>query len=1052
MDNKIQTNETRGVIAWMTHNRVTPNLLMLIFLIGGAILALTIKKEVFPEFELDMVTVRVPYPGSSPEEVEQGIILSIEEAIRGLDGIKEITATASEGFGLVTAELLEGADQQKVYQDIKQEIDRITTFPEDAERPEVSMVIRRREVIQLELYGDVSEWVLRDIAEQVRDSLLQSPGITQVELDGARDYEVQILINQETLRTYGLTLQTIASKIRAAAIELPGGYIETPGGDILLRVKERRDWANQFAQIPIITTADGSVLHLEDIAQVKDDFVDSDRFAYFNGFRAIGIEVFRVGNQTPISVSTATRNAMKTIESQLPPGVHWSISNDDSEVYRQRLTLLLKNAAYGLVLVLLLLGLFLEFKLALWVMMGIPTSFLGAFLFLPSMDVTINMISMFAFIIALGIVVDDAIVVGENVYDYRNRGLSFIDAAIRGTRDVMIPVAFSIITNIIAFVPLCFMPGMMGKIWKVIPMVVITVFSISWIESIVILPSHLAHAHRTSKGRLATFLHNQQQAFSRKFEKFVELVFAPFLDKCIQYRQITLALGVAVFIVVCSYVFSGRVGMILMPRVEADAAVVTATLPFGSPLSRAIEISTLLETKAQEVVAENGNDKLSKGIFTRINENVVEARIYLTDPEIRPISTVRTTELWRQKVGQIPGLESLRFESDRGGPGSGASLTIELSHRDIAVLDRASEKLAALLSNFPNVKDIDDGYTPGKEQLNFKIKPEGQSLGLTAQEIARQVRNAFYGAEAIRQQRGRNEIRVRVKLPQEQRNSEYDIEQLLIRTPQGTDVPLMQVAEVERGRSYTNINRRNARRAVTVTANVEPIDDTSRVKATLEESILPQLVRDFPGLSYAWEGQQQDMAEGMQNLYMGFLFAMLGIFAMLAIPFRSYFQPLIVMIAVPFGIVGAILGHMMMGYSLSMMSMMGIVALSGVVVNDSLVLIDYANQIRKQTAVSAFEAIHQAGIRRFRPIMLTTLTTFGGLAPMIFETSRQARFMIPMAISLGFGILFSTAITLVIVPCLYTLLDDAGKALTKWIAVFKDERPGTENALNCENP
>jgi multidrug efflux pump subunit AcrB len=1038
MDNRILTDDTRGVIAWMTHNRVTPNLLMLIFLIGGFILALTIKKEVFPEFDLDIVTVRVPYPGSSPEEVEQGIILSVEEAIRGLDGIKEITATASEGFGLVTAELLEGVNQQKVYQDIKQEIDRITTFPEDAERPEVSMVIRRREVIQLELYGDVSEWVLRDVAEQVRDSLLQSPGITQVELDGARDYEVQILIDQATLRTYGLTLQTVASKIRAAAIELPGGYIETPGGDILLRVKERRDWANQFAQIPIITTADGSVLHLEDIAQVKDDFVDTDRFAYFNGFRAIGIEVYRVGKQTPISVSTATRNAMKTIESHLPPGVHWSISRDDSEVYRQRLTLLLKNAAYGLFLVLLLLGLFLEFKLALWVMMGIPTSFLGAFLFLPSMDVTINMISMFAFIIALGIVVDDAIVVGENVYDYRNRGLSFINAAIQGTRDVTIPVTFSIITNIIAFLPLYFMPGMMGKIWKVIPLVVITVFSISWIESILILPSHLAHAHRTSKGRIAEFLHHQQQAFSRKFEKFVEFVFAPFLDRCIKYKQITLALGVAVFIGVCSYVYSGRVGMILMPRVEADAAVVTATLPFGSPLSRATEISTLLEKKAQEVVAENGNENLSKGIYTRIDENVVEARIYLTDPEIRPISTIRTTDLWRQKVGQIPGLESLRFESDRGGPGSGAALTIELSHRDIDVLDRASEKLAALLSNFPNVKDIDDGYTPGKEQLNFKIKPEGQSLGLTAQEIARQVRNSFYGAEALRQQRGRSEIRVRVKLPQEQRNSEYDIEQLLIRTPQGKDVPLMQVAEVERGRSYTNINRRNARRAVTVTANVEPIDDTSRIKATLEESILPQLAGDYPGLSYAWEGQQQDMAEGMQNLYMGFLFAMLGVYAMLAIPFRSYFQPLIVMIAVPFGIIGAILGHMMMGYSLSMMSMMGIVALSGVVVNDSLVLIDYANQVRKETAISAFEAIHQAGIRRFRPIMLTTLTTFGGLAPMIFETSRQARFMIPMAISLGFGILFSTLISLIIVPCLYTLLDDAGKFLNKWSTVFKD--------------
>ena len=1030
-------DDTKGLIAWMTHNRVTPNLIMLIFLIGGLILAFTIKKEVFPEFDLDIVTVRVPYPGSSPEEVERGIVLSVEEAIRGLDGIKEVTAIASEGAGMVTAELLEGADQQRIYQDIKQEIDRITTFPEDAEKPEVSLVIRRREVMQIEIYGDVSEWVLRELAEQVRDSLLQDGGITQVELDGIRDYEIQVLIDQDTLRTYGLTLQSIASKIKATSIELPGGYIETRGGDILLRVKDRRDWANEFARIPIITTAGGSVLHLEDIAQVKDDFAETDQAAYFNGFRAIGIEVFRIGKQTPIGVSKAARNVMKEIETQLPMGIHWTINRDNSDVYKQRLTLLLKNAGYGLVLVLLLLGTFLEFKLALWVTMGIPVSFLGAFLFLPSMDITINMISMFAFIIALGIVVDDAIVVGENVYGYRNQGMDFVKAAIRGAQDVAMPVSFSIITNIIAFIPLCFVPGFMGKIWKVIPLVVITIFIISWIESVLILPSHLAHAHPKSKNRLAIFLHSRQQAFSLKFERFIENIFGPFLDRCIKYRMLTITLGIAVFIIIVSYVQSGRIGMILMPRVESDYTLVTATLPFGSPMQKVKEVNNYLLQKANEVIAENGVDKLSKGVYTRIDENTAEVRIYLTDPEIRPISTTKTTNLWREKVGQIPGLESLRFESDRGGPGSGAALTIELSHRDIEVLDKAGENLADILSNFPNVKDIDDGYTPGKEQLNFKIKPEGQSLGLTAQEIARQVRNSFYGAEALRQQRGRNEIRVRIKLPQEQRNSEYDIEQLLIRTPQGKDVPLRQVAAVERGRSYTSIARRNGRRTVTVTANVEPIDDTSQIKTTLEENILPQLTRDYPGLSYQWEGRQADMSEGMQSLFIGFIFAMLGIYAMLAIPFKSYSQPLIVMVAIPFGIIGAVIGHMIMGYSLSMMSMMGIVALSGVVVNDSLVLIDYANQSQKNTTLSAFEAIHQAGIRRFRPIMLTTLTTFGGLAPMIFETSRQARFMIPMAISLGFGILFSTVITLMIVPCLYMLLDDAKQRWHKGMNFFR---------------
>jgi multidrug efflux pump subunit AcrB len=1028
MNDMIQaTDDSKGLIAWMVHNRMTPNLMMLILLIGGAILAMTIKKEVFPEFDLDIVTVRVPYPGSSPEEVEQGIVLAVEEAIRGLEGIKEVTATASEGSGTVVAELLEDANQQKAYQDIKQEIDRITTFPEDAEEPEVSLAIRRREVLQIELYGDVSEWVLRDLAEQVRDSLLQSAGITQVELDGARDYEVQVLIDQNTLRTYGLTLQSVAQKIRTTSVEIPGGYIETEGGDVLLRVKDRRDWANEFARVPVVTSSDGSILYLEDIAEVKDDFADTDRAAFFNGFRAIGIEVFRVGKQTPTGVSSAVHQAMNQIQTQLPPGVDWTINRDRSDIYRQRLTLLLKNAGYGLILVLLLLGAFLELKLAMWVTMGIPISFLGAFLFLPSMDVTINMISMFAFIIALGIVVDDAIVVGENVYDYRNRGIGFIKAAILGAKDVAVPVTFSIITNIIAFLPLCFIPGFIGKIWKVIPLVVITVFTISWVESLFILPVHLAHAHRRSKNRLSTFMHDCQQAFSRKFERFIDVRFGPFLDRCIKYRSITVAISIAVFIIILSYVLSGRIGMILMPRVESDYTIVTATLPFGSSMSKVEEINNYLLEKANKVVSENGGRKLSKGVYTRIDENTAQVRIYLTDPEIRPISTTKLTGLWRDEVGQIPGLESLRFESDRGGPGSGAALTIELSHRNIEVLDKASEKLAELLSDFSNVKDIDDGYTPGKEQLNFKIKPEGQSLGLTGSEIARQVRNSFYGAEALRQQRGRNEIRVRVKLPKKQRNSEYDIEQLLVRTPSGRDVPLMQVAVVERGRSYTVIQRRNGRRTVTVTANVEPIDETSQVKTTLEEDILPQLTKDYPGLSYGWEGRQADFSEGMQSLMIGFVFALLAIYTMLAIPFKSYFQPVIVMVAIPFGIIGAVIGHMFMGYSLSMLSMMGIIALSGVVVNYSLILIDYANRIRKENNLSAFEAIHQSGIRRFRPIMLTTLTTFGGLSPMIFETSRQARFMIPMAISLGFGILFSTLVTLVLVPCLYMLLEDVVK-------------------------
>ena len=597
-----------------------------------------------------------------------------------------------------------------------------------------------------------------------------------------------MLVSQDTLRTYGLTMQEVANRIRTAAIELPGGHIETQGGEILLRVMERRDWANEFAGIPIVTTPAGTVLSLGDIATVVDDFEDVDRMATFNGMRAVGVSVYRIGDQTPIGVSDATRRAMSRIEEQLPPGIEWGITQDRADIYRQRLSLLLKNACWGLLLVLLLLAVFLEFKLAVWVTMGIPISFLGSFLFLPAMDVTINMISMFAYIIALGIVVDDAIVVGENIYEYRNRGMSFLEASIQGARDVAMPVTFSILTNVAAFLPLYFIPGFMGKVWKVVPVVVITVFMISLVESLLILPTHLAFQHQHSRNRLAVFLHDCQQRFSRRYERFIEGAFAPFLDFCISYRQITLAAGAAILLTVLSTVFSGRIGMILMPRIESDYASVRASLPFGSPQLKVQEVANLLVEHAKAIVAENGGDTLSKGIFAVIDEDNIDVRIFLTDSDVRPVSTTRVTQLWRERTGPLAGLESLMFEADRGGPGSGAALTIELNHRDIDVLDSASSRLAEVLADFPNVKDIDDGFTPGKEQLNYTIRSEGQSLGLTAQEVARQVRNAFFGAEALRQQRGRNEIRVRVKYPKAQRISEYDVEQLLIRTPAGTEI------------------------------------------------------------------------------------------------------------------------------------------------------------------------------------------------------------------------------------------------------------------------
>ena len=1030
--NGSQQGKQTGIISWMIYNRVTPNLLMIVLIIGGFFMSSTIKREVFPEFELNRVSIMVVYPGASPEEVEQGIVLAVEEAIRGINGIKEIKATASEGSGNIRAELRDDADSQKVFQDIQQEVDRITTFPVDSEDPIISLEAIKRQVLRLNLFGDVPERSLREVVEQVRDRLLLTKDIAQVEIRGGRDYEIEVAVPIEKLRTYSLTLAGIAKIIDNASIEIPGGKLETAAGEVLLRVKNRRSWAKEFARIPIITTPNGTIIYLEDIAEVRESFEDATRFATFNRKPSMQLFVYRIGDQTPIGVSEATHKAMEEIEVDLPPAISWAVSGDRSEIYKQRLELLLKNAFIGLSLVLILLGIFLELKLAFWVTMGIPISFLGGLLFLPFFDISINIISMFAFIIALGIVVDDAIIVGENIYEYRQQGFNRIDAAIEGAKDVATPIAFSILTNIVAFFPRALVPGVMGKIWRVIPVVVIIVFLISWLESLLILPSHLAHSRKNGSNRLTRFLGGLQQTFGRKVLYFIHNVYGPLLKNILQFRYVTVSLLITVLIVTVSYVKSGRIRMILSPRVESDRAVATATLPYGSPAAEMVRVRDRLIDGLEKLAKNNGKEQLLESVYALIDGNVVEINGYLTPPSTRPLSTGAVTKLWRQATGPIIGLQSLRFESDRGGPGSGASISVELSHRDITILDQASAALAASLESYSSVKDIDDGYTPGKVQFNFKVNEWGESLGLTTIEVGRQLRNAYQGAVALRQQRGNNEVTVRVRLPKKQRTREFNIESLLITTPAGTFVPLQEIATVDKGRAYTSISRRDGRRTVTVSANVAPIGDSPIIFDALNKTMLPELAATFPGLGYGYQGRQADRKESVSGLVSGFLFALGCIYFLLAIPFRSYLQPIVVMIAIPFGMIGAVFGHMIMDYHLSLMSMMGMVALSGVVVNDSLVLVDYANKQQRKGTVPSL-AIQEAGVRRFRPVLLTTLTTFGGLAPMIFETSRQARFMIPMALSLGFGIVFATVVTLALVPCLYLIIEDVRRISARYL-------------------
>lgn len=1008
----------------MVGNSVAANLIMLICLIGGIISAFAIKKEVFPDTEIDVVTVTVSYPGAGPEEIENAVVLPVEEKIADLNGIKKVTSTSFEGVGRISVELLENQNNYRIYQDILTAVNRISTFPESAEKPQVTLSYPMRGVVSLVIYGDYEKKVIYNAAEGLRDALLADSRITQVELTGSNSPEIAIEISQDTLRRYGISLAEVAAKIAATSVEIPSGTIKTEKGDILIRLTQRGEVGQDFEKMIVLTGPDGTNVTLGDIATVKDDFEETDRISLYNGKNAISVDVYRVGEQTPVSVAEASRRIIREYEKTLPPGLKIDVRRDQSKVYVDRMNLLLNNAYMGMALVFIFLGLFLELRLAFWVTLGIPTSFLGAFLFLPSLGVSINMTSLFAFIIALGIVVDDAIVIGEMIHDKRQSGLSPVRASIEGARAVAMPVCFSVMTNIVTFVPLLFVPGMMGRMFGDIPVVVITVFAISLFEALFVLPNHLSHAE-PHRGRIEQWLFERQQAFGSWFMQMVSKIYKPFLEATIRHRYITLSLAFSMLLITAAYIASGRIGFVMMPTIESHFASVSIEMPYESPFSSAERIAKQLIDAAYRVDEKYKAEDLIVGIYSNIGPgsnstgaNEIDVRVYLLDSEERKLSTAAFARMWREEAGTLTGVEKVAFESDRGGPGHGYSIQLELAHKDADLVEQISSELAEMVRDISWVTDIDDGSAVGKVQYSFTVTPLGESLGLTAREIGRQVRGNFSGAEVLRQVRGRNEIKVMARLPKEERVSEHDVEKLILKAPDGSEVPLNAAAKVSYGRSYTTLNHVDGKRVAIFSANVEPNEKTQLVRQKIVGELLPKLRSKYPGLSWSFGGHQREINDSMGALSRYFIIAALVIFALLAVPLKSYSQPLIIMTSIPFGIIGAVGGHMLLGQPLSINSVMGIIALSGVVVNDSLVLIEYANSLIKQ-GLSYSEAVIRSGVRRFRPIFLTTITTFGGLAPMIFEKSRQAQFMIPMAVSLGFGLLFSTLITLVIVPSLY---------------------------------
>ncbi|HSO22567.1 MAG TPA: efflux RND transporter permease subunit [Chondromyces sp.] len=1045
------TESRRGPLAWFASNHVASNILMLFILVSGALSLANVVIEVFPEFDTDTITIRVPYRGASPAEAEEGVCLRVEEAIASIEGIKRIRSVAQENLGTVIVELQEDADNREVLDDVKAAVDRIETFPLETEKPVVAETETRRRVITIVLYGDASEKTLKALAERVRDELTAVDGISQVETAGVRNYEISIEVSEDALRRYGLSFQQVADAVSMSSLDLPGGAVKTLGGEILLRTKGQMYRGREFEDIVVVTRPDGTRVELSDVATVIDGFEDTDTATRFDGRRAALIQVYRVGEEGALQVAAGTKRYLEELESQLPAGVKVDTWDDDSIILKQRIGLLLRNARLGLLLVFVCLALFLDMRLAFWTTMGIPISFLGGLWLIPYFDVTINMMSLFAFIVVLGIVVDDAIVVGENIFEYLQQGLQPLDAAIRGVREMAMPVTFAIVTSVAAFAPLLFVSGNMGKVMRQIPVVVIAVLLMSLVEALLILPAHLS-----GKGwKLGRFMNRAlrpverlQQRVQHLLQLWVRGPYRKSLAFALEWRYLTVSAALAVLILSGSLVAGGVIKFSLMPKVDADNMMATLTMPQGTPVEQTESVLARLEAAARQVAREydegqpDGSPSVIRHLSTTVGQqpsaagggpmarsstggdssHLGEVNVELLGSEERDVASSVLVSRWRELAGEVPGAVSLTFRSNLFSAGDAVS--VQLAHRDFDVLLQAVDRLKDSVATYPGTTDVADSFLPGKKELKLSLTPEGRAVGLTLSDLARQVRAGFYGQEAQRIQRGRDDIRVMVRYPEEERRSLGDIERMRVRLPDGSEVPFAIVASIEEGRGYAVINRTDRRRVVTVTADVdEQVANANEINRDLRAKVLPQLVRDFPGLSFDFEGEQREQSESLGSLRVNFLVAQLAIFALLAIPFRSYAQPLIIMSAIPFGLVGAVAGHLLMGLDLTMLSMFGMVALSGVVVNDSLILIDLINRMRAEGA-TVDRAIREAGERRFRPIMLTTATTFLGLTPMIFETSLQAKFLIPMAVSLGYGIVFATAITLILVPCLYRILED----------------------------
>lgn len=1042
-------------IRWFVNNPVAANLLMILLLLGGAFGALTTNQEEFPSFDIKLVNVTIPYLGAAPIEVERSVCIRVEESIEGLEGIDKIHSTATEGLCNVTVELLQNADEVAVLNEVKSRVDAINSFPEETEKPIVSKVAMTRRVVQIAVSGKTNERTLKEIARDLRDDIAAVKGISQVAVDYIRPYEISIEISERELRRYGITLDQVSAAIRKSSLDMPGGSIKTRNGEILIRTTGQAYWGQEFADIIVLTRKDGTRVALSEIGIVRDTFEEGDLLARFNGDRGVVVNVSQVGSEDLIQIAKEVRAVVEAYKFDVPEGIILTTWIDTSFELQERMSVLTKNAGGGLVLVLVILALFLKFRIAMWVAIGIPVALLGTLAALPFTDITISTMTVMAFILVLGIVVDDAIVVGERIYAHEQRGKSSVDAAVDGTWEVSVPVIFGVLTTIAAFLPLIMVEGRMAGFFAPIGWVVIFALICSLIESQLILPSHLAHRDRSEPTvGLSAQWNRFQSLLSGWLENLALNHYMPFVRIVLEWRYVSASICLGLLILALSLIASGRVVFGFFPAIEGDRVYAGLEMPEGIAAEATMTAASHIEEAArrlnEDMTKELGlAQPLIRNVLSSVGQtvdrngpgkpqgagrsNIAEIVIDLAPlAERNEISSKVVVARWRDYVGSVSDAVKLTFDADTYSAGS--PIEYQLKGKDVEELREASEQLKAELSRYEGVFDISDSFRSGKQEIRLQLLPEARNLGLTLSDLASQVRGAFYGTEAQRMQRGQDDVRVMVRFPESERKSIGSLEDMYIRTPDGKEVPFYSVAKFDIGRGYSSINRLDSRRTISVIADVDrSMVSPEEVSASIRSELIPDFQRRYPRVDVELGGEQEERSTAMNGLAIGSLFSLVVIYGLLAIPLKSYLQPLVIMSVIPFGAVGAIVGHYVMNVQLMFFSALGIVALSGVVVNASLVLVDYANRQRREGNELA-ESILQACVVRFRPIMLTSVTTFVGLVPLMSTATPATAPFIPMAVSLAWGVLFATFITLLLVPCLYLMIDDWVQQLARFKA------------------